>query len=309
MIGVLLARKYSLGIIWRIFARLTPPSGQAILVIRQGETQMNYLFSNLDKVQNVVLTKPFGLIFDVDGTIAEIAPTAEAVRVTPKCKKHLRSLVKRLLLVAAISGRLAIVAKRLVGVDGVVYYGNHGLERCFKGQVEIRPSAQGYIEKTATAIKELRPVLLPMGVVFEDKGAGLVFHYRTLPNREGVRETILKEIGRSSAAQWFRIDQARAVIELRPPLEVSKGSVVKELIESYHLKAAVYMGDDVSDIDAFDTMQALSRGVIFQGLAIGVVGEETPPQVAERADLLLRGVSEVEAFLEWLDKTIPHKLH
>ena len=84
---------------------------------------------------------------------------------------------------------------------------------------------------------------------------------------------------------------------------------MKELIESYHLKAAVYMGDDVSDIDAFDTMRALSRGAIFQGLALGVVGEETPPGVAERAYFLLRGVSEVEAFLSWLDEIIPPKLH
>jgi len=266
---------------------------------------MDYLFSNLEQVRKVVLTHPFGLIFDVDGTIAEIAPTAEAVRVTPKCKKHLRSLVKRLPLVAAISGRLAKVVRRLVGVDGVVYYGNHGLERWLKGKVEIIPSAQGYVEKTAAAIKELSPLLLPLGVVFEDKGAGLVFHYRTLPQRERVRETILKEISHSSAAQWFKIDQARAVIELRPPLEVTKGSVVRELIKSYHLKAAVYMGDDVSDIDAFDTIRTLSRSAIFQGLALGVVGEETPPEVAQRADLLLRGVSEVEAFLSWLDETIP----
>lgn len=270
---------------------------------------MNYLFSNLEQAKKVVLTQPFGLIFDVDGTIAEIAPTAEVVKVSPGCKKYLKSLVKRLPLVAAISGRLAKVVRHLVGVDGVVYYGNHGLERWFKGQVEIRPKAQGYVRKTAVAIKELSPILLPLGVVFEDKGAGLVFHYRTLPHREKVRETILKEISRSSAAQSFNVDKARAVIELRPPLEISKGSVVRELIENYHLKAAVYMGDDVSDIDAFDIMRALSRGAAFQGLALGVVGEETPPNVAERADLLLRGVSEVEAFLKWLDETIPLKSH
>ena len=266
---------------------------------------MNYLFSNLDQVRSVVLTHPFGLISDVDGTIAEIAPTAEAVKVTPGCKKHLRVLVKRLPLVAVISGRLTKVVRRLVGVDGVVYNGNHGLERWVKGKVEVRPEAQGYVEKTAAAIKELGPILLPLGVRFEDKGAGLVFHYRTLPHREEVREAILKEISRSSAARWFKVDQARTVIELRPPLEVSKGSVVRELIESYHLRAAVYMGDDVADIDAFDTIRTLSRGTMFRGLALGVVGEETPPEVAERADLLLRGVSEVEAFLSWLDEIIP----
>ncbi|MBA7600022.1 hypothetical protein ES703_07068 [subsurface metagenome] len=270
---------------------------------------MNYLFSNLEQVKKVVFTQPFGLIFDVDGTVAEIAPTAEAVKVTPGCKKHLRSLVKRLPVVAATSGRLTEVLRRLVGVDGVVYYGNHGLERWFKGQVEIRPEAQSYVGKTAVAIKELGPILHPLGVVFEDKGAGLVFHYRTLPHREKVRETILEEISRSSTARSFNIDKARTVIELRPPIEITKGSVLKEIIESYRLGAAVYMGDDVSDIDAFDTMHALSRSTAFQGLALGVVGEETPPNVAERADLLLRGVDEVEAFLKWLDETIPPKSH
>ncbi len=284
---------------------MTLPLDQVILVIKQGETQLNYLFSNLEQVKKVVLTHPFGLISDVDGTIAEIAPTAEAVKVAPGCKKHLRSLVKRLPLVAVVSGRLIKVLRHLVGVDGVVYNGNHGLEQWVGGHVEIRPEAQAYVEKTSAVIKELGPILHPLGVVFEDKGAGLVFHYRTLPNREEVRETILKEISRSSAAQPFNIDQARAVIELRPPLEVSKGSVVRELIESYHLRAAVYMGDDVADIDAFDAMRTLSRGAEFQGLALGVVGEETPPNVAKRADLLLRGVSEVETFLSWLDENIP----
>jgi trehalose 6-phosphate phosphatase len=103
------------------------------------------------------------------------------------------------------------------------------------------------------------------------------------------------------------VDQARAVIELRPPLEISKGSVVKELIQSYQLKSAVYMGDDVADIDAFEAIRTLSRGAEFQGLALGVVGEETPPEVAGRADFLLRGVGEVEAFLGWLDENIPPK--
>ena len=266
---------------------------------------MNYLFSNLEQVKEVVFTQPFGLIFDVDGTIAEIAPTAEAVKVYPGIKKHLRSLVNRLPLVSAISGRLIKVLRQLVGVDGVVYNGNHGLERWVKGKVEVRPEVQTYVAKIADVIKELNPILQPLGVKFEDKGAGLVFHYRTLPNRDEVRETILREISRSPAAQPFNIDKARTVIELRPPLEISKGSVVRDLIESYHLKSAVYMGDDVADIDAFDTIHTLSRRAGFQGLALGVIGKETPPGVAERADLLLRGVSEVEAFLGWLDEIMP----
>ena len=48
---------------------------------------MNYLLSNLDKVREVVLSHPFGLVTDIDGTIAELAPTAEAVKVDPGCAK------------------------------------------------------------------------------------------------------------------------------------------------------------------------------------------------------------------------------
>jgi len=107
-----------------------------------------------------VLSHPFGLITDIDGTIAELAPTAEAVRVDPGCAKHLRSLVSRLPVVAAISGRLAKVARGIVGVDGIVYYGNHGLERWSEGQVKIRPSAQDYVAKTAAVIAKIRDLVI-----------------------------------------------------------------------------------------------------------------------------------------------------
>lgn len=266
---------------------------------------MNYLFENLDKVKDVVLERPFGLIFDVDGTIAEIAPTAEAVKVAPAVKEHLASLVPRLSLVSAISGRLIKVLRELVGVEGVVYNGNHGLEKWVGGKVEVRPEAQAYVAKIQAVIGELGPVLQPRGVRFEDKGAGLVFHYRTLPDREEVRDAILQAISRSPAAQPFNIDKARTVIELRPPLEISKGSVLRELIAGYNLKSAVYLGDDVADIGAFNVMRELSGSGQFAGLALGVIGEETPPDVADSVDFILRGVNEVETFLSWLVETIP----
>jgi len=122
-------------------------------------------------------------------------------------------------------------------------------------------------EGDATALYLIK-VLKPLGVTFEDKGAGLVFHYRTLPNREEVKRSILKEIGRSRAAQGFSIDHARAVIELRPPLDINKGAVMKEVIEDNHLAAAVYMGDDVSDMDAFALSQPFQLFLPFSKLSL-----------------------------------------
>jgi trehalose 6-phosphate phosphatase len=263
------------------------------------------IMSHLDQIQKLLELQPFGLILDMDGTIAEIAPTAEEVRVNPGCKKHLRSLSRRLPLVAIISGRAAKLVRQMVGVAGVVYYGNHGLEWWRRGRLEVRAEAKGYVEKTAAIIREMEPALLPLGVSFENKGAGMVFHYRALPDRERIRQTILELVSRSALAQEFRLDVARAVIELRPPLDVNKGSVVGGLVADYGLRAALYLGDDVADIDAFDTLRRLSGGAAFQGFGLGVVGEETPPEVAQRAHFLLRGVVEVERFLGWMEANLP----
>lgn len=249
--------------------------------------------------------QPCGLVFDVDGTIAELGPTAEAVRVSPGCRRKLRALVGRLPVLAAISGRLPAVVRKLVGIDGIVYYGNHGLEKWVNGHSEMAPSALPYVDKMRGVIRELGPALSPLGVRFEDKGAGLVFHYRTLPDRDAVRQRIIAEVERCDEAREFKLDAARAVVELRPPLDISKGSILKEVVRDYALRAVVYLGDDVSDVDAFEAVHDLSSVEGFRGMALGVVGRDTPPIVIEKADFLLRSVTEVQGFLGLLEALIP----
>lgn len=72
--------------------------------------------------------RPLGLITDIDGTISPIAPSPLEARVSPACRRHLAALAKKLELVAVISGRPAVEARDMVGVEGIVYVGNHGLE-------------------------------------------------------------------------------------------------------------------------------------------------------------------------------------
>ena len=87
---------------------------------------MAYLFDNLDAIAGLLSRAPFGLITDVDGTISEIASTPAEAVIHPECKSQLSRLVGRLPLVAAISGRPVLEAREMVGVDGMVYVGNHG---------------------------------------------------------------------------------------------------------------------------------------------------------------------------------------
>ena len=97
---------------------------------------MPHLFENLDAIQELLSLSPFGLITDVDGTISEIAPFPEEARVSPVCREQLATLTKRLELVAAISGRPVSEVREMIGVEEIVYIGNHGLERWEDGAVK-----------------------------------------------------------------------------------------------------------------------------------------------------------------------------
>ena len=92
------------------------------------------------------------------------------------------------------------------------------------------------------------------------------------------------------------------VVELRPPLEVNKGTAVCSLIEEHGLSGAIYLGDDLTDVDVFVAFR--QEGLPFKGLTIGVIGEETVPRVARQADFTVNGVDDVERFLRRVAKEV-----
>ena len=260
---------------------------------------MPYLFDNLDAMRKILARSPFGLITDVDGTISEIAPSPEEARVSPVCREQLASLTKQLELVAAVSGRPALEAREMIGVEGMVYIGNHGLERWQDGAVEFIEGVQEYPAKVMAALEELGNLLAIEGLALEKKGVALAIHYRQCPDRERARRAIREKIATSGVANEFRTLEGRMVVELRPPLRVNKGTAVNALRESYRLRGGIYLGDDASDLDAFRVMH--QRGFS----ALGVIADETPDEVAREADFTLNGVGDVARFLKWLSGVAP----
>ena len=97
--------------------------------------------------------------------------------------------------------------------------------------------------------------------------------------------------------------RGKMAINLIPPVEVNKGTTTLELIREYNLHGGIYLGDDVTDIDAFRAIHAASRDSNFQGLAIGVTSHEMPETLVAEADFTLNGVNDVERFLKWLSET------
>lgn len=259
---------------------------------------MSYLFDDLNMLQRILTLSPLGLITDVDGTVSRIAASPSEARVHPECREHLADLASKLDLVAAVSGRPVLDVKEMVGVDGVVYIGNHGLERWQDGKVMYVEGVAQYVAKVGSARDELGSRLSIKGLCLEDKGVALSVHYRNAPDTEQARRAILEAIANSSSASDFKILEGKMVVELRPPVDVNKGTAVKALIEDYSLRGGIYLGDDMSDLDAFKVMRR-------QGFAaIGVVGEETPVEVEASVDLTLNGVGDVARFLKWLAEAV-----
>jgi trehalose 6-phosphate phosphatase len=266
---------------------------------------MRYTFDHLSPIREALKRSPFGLITDVDGTISEIAPTPREARVSPPCRRYLRALLSQLALVAAISGRPVAQVRDMVGISGMVYIGNHGLERWTKNHTELPQKADGYLRLAKSVIKELAPLRSMAGVSIENKGVTVTIHYRLAPEPQAAERKILNSVRVLAQARDLRVITGKMAINLLPPVEISKGTATLDLIREYRLQGGLYLGDDLTDIDAFGAIHTAARDLNFQGFAIGVSGQEMPEKLAAEADFTLNGVSDVERFLKWLTQNFP----
>ena len=91
------------------------------------------------------------------------------------------------------------------------------------------------------------------------------------------------------------------MLEIRPPVPIDKGRAVRELVEPRRRAAALFGGDDATDLDAFDALDALvDEGSLETAVRVGVRSDEGPAAIVERADLVVEGVPGVRAVLEAL---------
>lgn len=258
------------------------------------------LLDHLDIAAGVLRRRPYGLIVDVDGTISPIVATPEEAAVDPRCREVLRDLVGRLDLVAAVSGRPAAAVRQMVGLDGVCYVGNHGLERWREGHTVLAPAVAPYRPIVARALAEARARLALPGLVFEDKGIVAAIHYRLSATPEAARAAVLAVARDLAGDGGLVVAEGKRVVELRPPVARDKGTAVAGLVAECGLRGVWYMGDDRTDVAAFECLRRLRRAGDCTGLGIAVLGAETPAEVERAADYVVDGVDGVAELLEWL---------
>ena len=193
----------------------------------------------------------------------------------------------------------------MVGISGIVYKGNHGLETWRGGELEIREEARERLPGIHATAERLRRELDVSGLIVEDKGVSASAHYRLSPDPEQAREAILNALARMDEAQGMLITEGKMVVEVRPPVKVDKGTSLRELVAEYGLRGVICLGDDTTDVDAFRALHALASEGVCAGLALGVLGRNTPATLEQEADLLLSGVAEVEELLERIVEAYP----
>ena len=212
------------------------------------------------------------LLFDIDGTLAPIVERPEDARVPEKTRDELRRLADTYALVACVSGRPGAVAREIVGVEGVVYVGEHGLE--------LDPEAETW----AARLREFKD-----RTAWPDEGKPLsaAFHYRTHPDHEAA-EAALRVVAERALEEGFRTRWGRMVLEVLPPLESSKGTAVRWLLERDRLSRALFAGDDTTDLDAFRALDGLELAV-----RVAVVSIEGPSALGEAADVIVGGTTDL----------------
>jgi trehalose 6-phosphate phosphatase len=217
------------------------------------------------------------LFLDVDGVLAPIRDRPEDARVPDETRRELERLTARYGLVAAVTGRPSAVAREMVGVEGMRYAGEHGLELDPRA-AEWSGRIHGFAAEVPWTETELKPL-------------SVAFHYRRAPDQEVAREQ-LEPVAAAALELGFRTRWGRLVLEVLPPIDVNKGTAVRGLLAESGLVRALYAGDDSTDLNGFDALDGLDTAV-----RVAVVSTEGPAELGERADVI---VGSTDAFLELL---------
>jgi trehalose 6-phosphate phosphatase len=233
------------------------------------------------------------VLTDVDGTLAPIVDRPEQAVVPEEARAALAALSERFGLVGCVSGRRAEEARRLVDVEQIAYAGNHGLELLLPGEEkpQLDPSLRDRERAAAEFIATRTEAIAAAGLRVEDKGPIQALHWRGAED-ERTAEARAHELAAEAGRAGLEPRWGRKVLELRPKGGGGKDAAVAALLATDGIAAAVYAGDDRTDLDAFRRLRELcERGELETAICVGVASAEAPPELAQESDWTVDGPS------------------
>jgi trehalose 6-phosphate phosphatase len=244
---------------------------------------------HIDKVDHTLV------LADYDGTLTPIVARPELAELQGTTRNLINDLARQSrVTVGLVSGRSLEDLRGKVGIRGIIYVGNHGLEIQGPGISFVHPVA-----------RELKPLLQRLclmltqalesvkGALVEDKGLTCTVHYRLVDEGRAsdIASIVYEAIEKAGAEKMVVVASGKKVYEVRPATNWDKGQAVKLLVETSDRTRnglTIYLGDDLTDEDAFRMIRRYDYGVSV------LVGE---PTSASQATYFLRSLSEVSTFL------------
>lgn len=254
------------------------------------------------EVQAEVARRPpdsaFVLLLDFDGTVAEFHVDPEAPELTPERYELLTAIAREPgVSLGIVSGRRLDDLRARTRLPNHVYHaGLHGLEIEVDGKRQMHPDLNAAIEKMDGLADGLHKLLKDFPEAYiEDKGASVAVHTRRMP-----KDAYEKVFARADilAVPWIAENLVRrlegnAVVEYLPNIHGHKGEATKWITQDVESKLArrpwvAYIGDDITDEDAFRVIEAGSGIAVLVGLR------------PTSAEYKLDGIPDVDRFLRWL---------
>ena len=208
------------------------------------------------------------LYSDFDGTLVPLQADPMACHLSASQAATLRALAAVPgVHITIVSGRRLVDLRSRIGIAGLGYVGNHGLEIATPSHNFVHPGALALATRLAGWQSTLQAVLEPLtGAWIENKELSLSIHYRTLAasRRQEFMAVIENHKGAITEEGQLLISDAKQVVEIRPNLGWTKGSAI-QVVDDYingdqinkdrNKVRRVYFGDDISDEDAFAQWQ------------------------------------------------------
>lgn len=262
---------------------------------------MEHLFTAWPKIAGeLAKAKHILLLSDYDGTLTPIVERPEMADLPYATRILLEEMSRRRrFTVGIISGRALGDLKARVGLKGVLYAGNHGLEIEGPALSFVHPVAEEFravgrvlqlvLKKSLSSVK---------GAFVEDKGLTLSVHYRLVDgsSESEVARAFEKAVGVPLLLGKIRVTEGKKVLEVRPAADWHKGKAISMILANHRGAYArsrplvMFLGDDLTDEDGFKAVVKLGGVAIFVG--------EPPEKTA--ADHYLRSPGEVQEFLSQL---------
>ncbi|QCR21685.1 trehalose-phosphatase [Pontibacter sp. SGAir0037] len=268
-------------------------------IVKRDASELPSAFKKRDEILQKLQGKQLAVFLDYDGCLSPIVNDPDKAVLSAEMKEVLQNLAA-VCKVAVVSGRDRQNVQNLVQLENLYYAGSHGFDITGPAGMQAEPGGASEaliaLDKAQVELNELLQHV--QGAQVERKRYAIAVHYRNVAEEqvEQVKRVVDKVLHGHDA---LKKGLGKKVIELKPNLNWHKGKAVLWLMNELGLQVQqvvpLYIGDDITDEDAFATLQ---------GVGIGVLVGEHDEQTA--ADYSLESVDEVREFLSNLTHIIQH---